>query len=228
MVPENAATALVTLRLNHTYGYLFSTLQTPYGYKRARYVQGEIEAGFGIPSPVFNGLSPRGTLLSNFTSFIGNIAFRNDVAQKTNFQNLLAGSEITTLPELVNYPFSELQPTRLMEVISNADVYIEIRTDIVPFTHPNDKGTDTALLVYSIDFHLPGERADPLLITAFPVAASFAQGIFNPANLTDPANPAATVPISLQYNAALPVTLPATEMVGKRYIDNEQSTNNSN
>ena len=224
-VPYNSDFTIGHAGLNHTYGYLFSTLQTPYGYKRARYVQGEIEAGFGIPSALFNGQSPRGTLLSNFTSFVGNIAFRNDGAQKTNFKNLLAGSEISALPELVNYPYSELKPTRLMEVVKTADYYLEIRTDIVPFTHTNDKGSDTALLVYSIDYHLATEPSDPRIITAFPVAASFATGIFDPAQMTDQANPSSQVQISLNYNAALPVTVPATEMVGKRYIYNEQPAN---
>ena len=51
--------------LNHTYGYLFSTLMTPFGYKRARYVQGELEEGFALPVGTFGGLPPRGTLLGN-------------------------------------------------------------------------------------------------------------------------------------------------------------------
>ena len=38
---------IVHAGFEHTYGYIFSTLKTPYGYKRARWVRNEIETGFG-------------------------------------------------------------------------------------------------------------------------------------------------------------------------------------
>src|SRR5205823_4357190 len=34
--------------MEHTYGYLFSVLKTSFGYKRARWVSGESERGFGL------------------------------------------------------------------------------------------------------------------------------------------------------------------------------------
>lgn len=81
--------------LNHTYGYLFSILQTPYGYKRARYVSGQNEAGFGLPAGTFNGQAPtKGTLLSNYTYFIGSIAFRDNPLATEDLNNLLYSGEI--------------------------------------------------------------------------------------------------------------------------------------
>ncbi len=198
--------------LTHTYGYLFSTLQTPYGYKRARYVQGEIESGFGIPTPVFSGLSQRGTLLSNFTTFIAPIAFRDSRFSKIDFQFVLDTQQIEALPEIINYPYSELKPKRLLEVVSNSEFYLELRTDIVPFKRP---ATNQALLIYSIDYHLVGKDSHPRLITAFPVQEEFAKGLFDPTQLGD------QVQLRLKYNAALPVDLPAEKLIGKRYIYDE-------
>ncbi len=123
-----------------------------------------------------------------------------------------------TVPEIAMYPISTLKVQRLMEVVSNATFYLEIRTDIVTFPKTNTHGTDTALLVYSLDYHLTGQPSSPRLITAFPVDNSTPTALFAPTNLGD------AVPIALQYNAVLPVTIPADQMVGKRFIANESTS----
>ena len=205
--------------LNHTYGYLFSTLATPYGYKRARYVQGEIEAGFGLPPDFFSGHSEKGTLLSNFTHFIGNLAFWDHPESQKKLKRIFESSSLSALPEIVYYPFSNLHPRRLVETVVTSNYFLELRTDIVSFNHENPKGSDKALLIYSIDLHEIGKPKNPLLITAFPVAQSFGDAVFNPLTLGEHQI------IKLKYNATLPVTIPDQEMVGKRTISYESASN---
>jgi hypothetical protein len=204
--------------LNHTYGYLFSNVWTPYGFKRARYTQGELESGFGITPGMFGGLPTAGTLLSNITYFSGTIAFRDSQASLQDFKDAVADGQIVSVPELINYNYSALKVRRLVEVAQNSQFYLELRTDIVDFPLTNTQGADAALLIYTLDFHAPGQVSKPKIITAFPVAASFAAGIFNPAGLGD------NVALALKYNAVLPVTVPAELMVGKRFIANESTS----
>jgi hypothetical protein len=199
--------------LTHTYGYLMSNLQTPYGFKRARYVGGEMEAGFGLPAGTFSGLPAQGTLLSNLTNFAAPIAFR-DHPELTDCMN-------SDVAEIAGFDYSKLKPTRLVEYIENERFTLEIRTDIIPFTQTNAKGANTALLVYSIDFHAEGQNSQPRLITVFPVQSTFASGVFLPSGLGD------QVAIKLNYNAALPINIPVDQMIGKRFIADENTTEHS-
>ena len=59
----------------HTYGYLFSVIETPYGKKRDRWVKTDLEAGLGLPLDVFGPSPSEGTLMANATWLAGNIAF---------------------------------------------------------------------------------------------------------------------------------------------------------
>jgi hypothetical protein len=209
--------------LNHTYGYLFSQVYTPFGYKRARYVQGEIEAGFGLPDNTFGGVANKGTLLGNMTYFAGKIAFRDADAKlsASTLQAILDQKEITLSDELRAFDFSKAKVRRLVETIDSEKVYLQLRTDIVEFPNKQTRGTNEALLIYSIDFHAPGQEKQPRLITAFPVAKSFGDALFTQEGIgTDK-----QIPLKLKYNAMLPVTIPAELMVGKRALYNEQSCN---
>ncbi len=224
-VPYNKDFSIGHAGLNHTYGYLLSNLNTPFGFKRARYVKGELEEGFGISDGMFSGAAKEGTLLSNLTSFAGTIAFRDSRRAQKNLLRAVRRGEITYIPELAHYNYGSLDKKRLVEVINNDQFYLELRTDIVNFPKTNTRGADTALLIYSMDYRpavhgiarLFPHRSAPLLITAFPVQASFAAGLFS-----QPMGD--KVQLKLNYNAALPVTIPAELMVGKRFILNESNT----
>ena len=197
--------------LTHTYGYLMSNLQTPFGFKRARYVAGEIEAGFGLTPGLFSGMPPHGTLLSNLTNFAGPIAFRDhhETIKKLDCD----------VHEIKHFNYSTLKPTRLIERIENERFTLELRTDIVPFTKENKNGKNTALLVYSMIFSTTDvKNSEPRLITVFPVEKSFGDGLFLPTRLGD------QVAIKLNYNAAPPITIPVEQMIGKRFIENENTT----
>lgn len=203
--------------LTHTYGYLFSTRLTPYGYKRARYVTGELEAGFGVSDKLFSGMPRQGTLLSNLTYFTGRIAFRDNPALTTELQAAVKSGQIVNVPELTEYPFETLKVRRLVEVVTLENATLEIRTDIVHFPKTNLRGANTNLLIYSVDYRPNGAEARPRLITAFPVQQTTAKGVFEPSLLGE------SLPIKLNYNASLPVTISGEQMVGKRFIFNESS-----
>ncbi len=219
-VPYNSDFTIGHAGLNHTYGYLLSNLYTPYGFKRARYVSGELEAGFGLPDGILGGMPKEGTLLSNLTLFAGSIAFRDSEVSLDDFYDAISSGQIVSVPELIDYPYCKLQVKRLVEVAQNTQFYLELRTDIVTFPNAQSRGANTALLIYSVDFHAPGQAPRPRLVTAFPVQASFATGLFDPTTMMGD-----QLPLKLKYNLALPVTVPAELMVGKRFILNESDSN---
>jgi hypothetical protein len=66
--------------MEHTYGYLFSVLETKFGFKRARWVQNDIEVGLGLDKGILGPIPSKGTLFSNITCFAGNISLRNDLS----------------------------------------------------------------------------------------------------------------------------------------------------
>lgn len=175
--------------LTHTYGYLFSVLKTPYGFKRARWVSGEVERGLGLPPGTFSPHPKTGTLLSNLTAYAGRIAFRGD------------SREFRLASRLRPFSIADLTRKRLVETVGDA----AIRTDIVTYKH--GKG---AWLVYSWR-DLKAERA--YLITAFPVDEGFAGSLFSPKGLGE------GKPIVSRYNAFIPGVTGVPGLTGTRRIE---------
>ncbi|MGZ3686974.1 MAG: hypothetical protein ACXWP5_13640 [Bdellovibrionota bacterium] len=179
--------------MEHTYGYLFSIVKTPFGFKRARWVQGEIEKGFGLPDEVLNPRTPAGTLFSNVTYFAGRIAFAGDAPLLAKLESDASSVAIAVR----KFPYAKLRPVRLEEVITAMDKdgrsrEVILRTDLVPFfNHPADPKSDAQLLVYSV---VDPSEGGAHLITAFPVADSFADGIFAAGTLGD------AKPVTTHYN----------------------------
>jgi hypothetical protein len=172
--------------LTHTYGYLFSDLPTPYGFKRARWVSGEIERGLGLPPGTFSPVPKKGTLLSNVTAFAGKIAFRTD------------SREFRAADKIRSFNISSFNRRRLVEKTGN----ITIRTDLVDYKE--GKG---ALLVYS----WRDEKAKrAYLITAFPVDAGFAGGLFAEKNLGEGKT------IVARYNGDIPGLTGKPGLTGSR------------
>jgi hypothetical protein len=165
--------------IEHTYGYLFSTLQTPYGYKRARWVKPDLEDGLGIPRGSLGPLPTRGTLLSNLSYVIGRIALWNDSAEQKLALRKLEG---IVDPALIRFPWKSLKVTRLEERFENhggdpserTAAIITLRTDLVNLPRvdatKNPSG-NTHLLIYSIED--PRQTPSHRLITAFPVNQAF-------------------------------------------------------
>lgn len=191
--------------LTHTYGYLFSTLETPYGFKRARYVRGEVEAGFGLPKGLLGGRYPEGSLLLNLTLLAGPVAFRKDPDALKALASLIRKTSRRAPPSLLNFDFSKLHPKTLVESVrlpspanETSEATAEFQTDLVPFTLANKLPEgNTALLIHSIKI-TRGDRSDHRLITVFPVGKAFGDSLFDPKTLGD------AVAIKLRYNAMLP------------------------
>lgn len=170
--------------MEHVYGYLFSVLKTPYGYKRARWVQPTLEQGFQLTSKILSPTPPEGTLFGNLTYFIGKIAFRNDPIELNILKKLKKDSP-QVAKELITFPYNKLKVTRLIETLSvptssEKTRTITLRTDLVRFqTDPQDQ-SNSHLLIYSIvDPELGGAK----LVTAFPVDTAFVEKTLNPENL---------------------------------------------
>lgn len=187
--------------LEHTYGYLFSTLQTPYGYKRARWVKPDIEDGLGFPRGSLGPLPTQGTLLSNLSYVIGRIALWNDSAEQKLALRKLEG---VVDPALVRYAWKSLKLTRLEERFENhggdpserTAAIITLRTDLVKLPRAdgakNGSG-NTHLLIYSVED--PRQTPSHRLITAFPVNQAFVDRTLD-AGKNKPEEP-----IVVRYNA---------------------------
>jgi hypothetical protein len=179
---------IVHAGIEHTYGYLFSNLKTSFGYKRARWVSGEIDRGFGFSDPTIAPAPSKGSLFANITALSGKIAFRGEEA----LLGLIADQQKAGLvaPAVSKLDASKLEVTRLTEEVYAARTFT-ITTDFVKF--PFDSGTsNTHLLVYSIQ---SSPESSPLLITVFPVEAGFVKNAVNPSGLGE------GKAVSTRYNA---------------------------
>lgn len=195
--------------LQHTYGYLLSTVVTPFGYKRDRWVSPRLEEGFGLPADILGPDPSEGTLLANATLFAGSIAFRGD-QPATKRLSRIAPSTANAIRKL---NFKQLEQTRIIESLALRDSRgrfrsIRIRTDLVPFPCHSEGSAENCLLVYSIeDSSQPGAR----LTTLFPVAPPFV------AELTQPKRFGPGVEIRARFNAFMP-GLGTQTLIGRRTL----------
>lgn len=176
------ADRVVHAGVQHTYGYLFSVLATPFGFKRARWVQPAINDGFGLPAGTIAPVPVAGTLLGNVTWLAGAIAFAHEPE--------LAAAH--SAPALVSPAVQALDPgalhvLRLTEAVQVAGRTVELRTDFVDLPHPSEAAA--ALLIYSVR-----DAGAARLITAFPITAA-ARDKYAAAPAGD------RQPITTQYNA---------------------------
>lgn len=175
---------IVHAGITHTYGYLFSVLDTPYGFKRKRWIEPTLNYGFALSG---NGLSPetlRGTLLSNVTYFAGKIAFKQE-SDKAALEHLKNVSD-----ELKNFDYRKLQTTYIEEDISNSSIALRTALVKLPFKKVDEE--NDALLIYSV---WNQKEKKEVLITAFPIK----KDAFN--KIVDPAGLGKNQPIAVRYNA---------------------------
>lgn len=168
--------------MEHTYGYLFSNLKTSFGYKRARWVHGDIERGFGLPVGTFGPQAPEvsgGTLFSNVTYFFGRIAFHDDAGALKILENHSGG----VAKALREFNYLLLKPVRFEETIPSKGVVL--RTDLVV-----NLWGKSYLLVYSVV-----TNGKPRLITGFPVDQGFVDSLLSKDEL------GTGKPITTRYNA---------------------------
>ncbi len=136
--------------LTHTYGYLFSQLQTAYGLKGKRWIESRIDERLGLAAGTFSPLPPSGEFATNLTS---------------------------TLLQLVAKP-SKKAAGRVEQNVTwttkdGKMVKATVFTVLVPLAPlPDLKTTDEFLLIYGLT-----RDGRTLLTTAFPIAKGFADSI---------------------------------------------------
>ncbi len=178
--------------LEHTYGYLFSLIDTPYGAKRDRWLAGNLERGLGI-DPTLLGPRPReGTLLANLTWVLGRIVYRGRPAA---LRRLDREAEAPA-PALVRNDYSRLAVCRVADRVTlpaKAGREVVLLTDLVPFPHPPaDPEAENTLLIYSVR---SGARAPLRLVSAFGVRPEVVRA------LKGAVPEEGLVPVRLRYNA---------------------------
>ena len=167
--------------LLHTYGYLFSLIDTPYGRKRDRWFSDTIERGFGLPMGTIGAFPKAGTLLHNLSHVLSRIVFRDE---PTAFQQSEAFAENLAV-ELRNVNLSTLPVRRIVEAVGNVRLF----TDLV-LGNPQ-----SPILIYSIREH---PTMLTRLVTCFPISHENAEELLQPGLFGD------DVLIRPRYNAWLP------------------------
>ena len=172
--------------MEHTYGYLFSLLETKFGFKRARWVNDDIGSGLGLPSGLISPDPAEGTLLSNVTCLAGGIALKDDAAASA----LLAKAACPGI--LKKYASARIPRFRLAETVKlSGNRRVSLRTDLVPFNKVSAAG-NSHLLIYSV-YDSAQKKAS--LVTAFPVAEAFVTTVLDPKGLGK------GKPVQTRYNA---------------------------
>ncbi len=178
----------------HTYGYLFSVIETPYGYKRKRWIAPTLNYAFSLEA---NSLSPEaieGGMLSNITFFAGTLAF-TDKTQLNLLKNVAS--------EIFTFDYKKLNITRVEEILPNHTLV----TTLVKLPKKETTEENDYLLVYStIEKKLNKE----LLITAFPINLESFNKIVAPETLGP------NQKISVRYNAYLEGL--GKELIGTRKL----------
>lgn len=146
---------IVHAGIMHTYGYLFSTIDTPYGYKRKRWINPTVNQAFDLSGNSFSPETIEGGLLSNVTYFAGMLAFKNK-------------SELSILKNVSNevftYNYGDLNVDRVEEEIKDHTLV----TTLVRYPVKLMVSESDYLLIYSTVNHLTKKES---LITVFPIDA---------------------------------------------------------
>ena len=158
---------LVHAGLQHTYGYLFSLVKTPYGHKRDRWVQPDLENGFGISTPTLRPNPTAGSLLNNLTYFLGRIAWQGrekEIRLLRQYKHL-----VSTM--LTSFGYRKQKRCGILETIraktpGQSQRQVRIFTHLIPVPHPSNV---RYLLIYWYDD--PAE-SNAKLLTAFPATVT--------------------------------------------------------
>jgi len=148
--------------LLHTYGYLFSTIRTPFGCKRDRWVEPTVERGLGLRD-VLRPMPRQGSLLHNATWWFARVAWSDDARLRRRLERTVEG----VAGDVLDYDYRKLRVTRITERVRLPDRrLVELHSELVAFPHANQRGPQ-ALLIYWYRTTAHGRR----LMTAFPVFA---------------------------------------------------------
>ncbi len=180
---------IVHAGITHTYGYLFSVLNTPYGYKRKRWIDPTLNFAFAFSGNSLGPQTTEGGMFSNITYFAGSIAFK-EIKDRKDLQALQNVSS-----EVKKFDYSKLEIQKVEEEIIQNGVHGNIlRTTLVKFPFKSEKEENDYLLIYSI---WKPKLHKEILITAFPIKKDAYK------KLVDEESLGANKGISVRYNAYL-------------------------
>ncbi|MDB4733216.1 hypothetical protein OAF42_02115 [Planctomicrobium sp.] len=114
---------IVHAGVEHTYGYLLSLIETPYGKKRERWVNSYLEKALGLSRPMFAPVVPQGTLLTNLTYFLGRIQFRG---RRSELGYLRRSRELVD-QALTQLNYRQMKPKRIIEEIGHGRKQIQMK-----------------------------------------------------------------------------------------------------
>ncbi|MEW5905439.1 MAG: hypothetical protein AB1734_01520 [Elusimicrobiota bacterium] len=167
---------IVHAGMEHAYGYLFSLLPTKFGFKRARWVRDDIEAGLGFARGALGPSPAEGTLLANITCVSGAAAFADDAAAAAKLAKASYACGAAARGWKAPGRF------RLTETVAlSRGRSVSLRTDFLPFGAVTSGG-NAYLLVYSVK---DSSRPHAVLVTSFPVGEGFVKNALNPEYLGD-------------------------------------------
>ncbi|TWU02995.1 hypothetical protein [Stieleria varia] len=160
--------------LQHTYGYLFSVINTPYGKKRERWTSDALEHSLALPSDTLSPAPATGTLLANATWLAGNIAFRGHARRnwlirclRKRVASAMGQLDIDAMTRLRSVETISLQRDR------GRDASVSLITDLLRLPQ-TERGAEEWLLVYSVN---DSRKPHPEIITLFTVAQAFVQAV---------------------------------------------------
>lgn len=178
--------------LQHTYGYLFSTIETPYGFKRDRWVEANIAADLGLDSTLLSPTPSEGTLLANATWVSAAIAYRGFPSLTKRLVDYLDDNVASELTSFTVATSDHVRVTEKVKTRYRKDKRsFALQSDLVT---TNPKNGDS-LLVYSV---VDDDRRQHQLITVFPISAESRHEICALAKTVDRED------IRTRYNAYVP------------------------
>ena len=172
-VPRGPKETIVHAGVEHTYGYLFSNLLTSFGYKRDRWVSGEISQGLGWSPDTISPSPSKGTLMGNVTFLMASISLRKNPSALPDFTTWELPAELKSF-DPTQFKIQTLQET--VQLTKSRKVMLQ--TDLLEFQQK--LGKNTHLLVYSV---LDSSIGKQRLITAFPVNSGFVDGVLDSSKL---------------------------------------------
>lgn len=160
--------------LQHTYGYLLSIIDTPYGKKRDRWVNTSLEESLGLSTDLLGPTPLYGTLLTNATWLAGSIAFKGHPRLEW-LRRCLHKRVAPTLRDLPIHQFPTVRVAETVEIQSVPDrrARVSLIADLLQLPDAQ-QGTDPWLLVYSIS---DDRNRHPEIVTLFTVSNEFVDAI---------------------------------------------------
>ncbi len=186
---------IVHAGLEHIYGYLFSVINTPYGKKRKRWIDGGFNTLLQLESaPLSTHTSEN--LLSNVTYFVSRIA------KKMKFP----AQEIERIsPELREYNYDSLKKTTLVEVFRSQETNYQLTTYLIEGKQEFEG--QSHILIYTIS-----TEEEERVVSMFPIAPSFYDFIIEKktGKVDD---------IQILYNGFIQELLLGENLTGERYLE---------